>query len=72
MTITPKQVEHTPEVQAFLDKLAELISPVEAEKQVLKNPECALEAGSVHCLNAASDICEKCEWWAGLVEEEEI
>lgn len=62
----PKQIEHTLEVQSFLDKLAELLPSPSVEDQAIKNSECALEAGSVMCLNAASDMCGTCEWWLGI------
>ncbi len=69
---TPRQIEHTPEVQAFLDKLAEALDIGEpTEDQSTKNPACALPAGSVQCLNAASRLCDDCEWWNGIAGEEE-
>lgn len=68
----PYQIEHTPEVQSFLDKLAEVIGVGEpAENQSTKNPNCALEAGSIKCLNAASPMCNECEWWDGIAMMEE-
>jgi hypothetical protein len=67
----PKQIEHTPEVQSFLDRLEELLSGPTVEAQEIKNLECALEAGSVKCLNAASDMCNCCEWWLGMGEADD-
>jgi hypothetical protein len=67
----PKQIEHTPEVQSFLDRLAESLPSPLVEDQAIKNPECALEAGSVKCLNAASDMCEQCDWWLGIGDDDE-
>jgi hypothetical protein len=71
VTKFPRQIEHTPEVQDFLDRLAaSLPSPV-AEDQAVRNPECALEAGSVKCLNAASTMCDTCDWWLGIGDDDE-
>ena len=68
----PNQIEHTPEIQAFLDQLEALTGVGEAaEDQTTKNPDCTLQAGSIKCLNAASYLCERCSWWAGFAEEEE-
>jgi hypothetical protein len=68
----PRQIEHAPEVQAFLDKLAAVLDiGAPAEDQTAKNPDCMLEEGSIKCLNAASDLCNHCEWWAGIASEEE-
>jgi len=68
----PYQIEHTPEIQAFLNKL-EVLTGVgkPAEDQTTKNPDCTLQAGSVKCLNAASCLCDECEWWAGVASDEE-
>lgn len=70
MTEIPQQVEHTPEVQSFLDKLAAFLPAPAVKDQEIQNPECALEAGSVKCLNAASDMCTNCEWWLGMGEDD--
>jgi len=67
----PKQIEHTQEVQSFLNRLEELLPSPTAEAQEIKNLDCALEAGSVKCLNAASDMCNRCEWWLGIGEADD-
>jgi hypothetical protein len=72
MSETPKQVEHTPVVQDFLDKLAAMLDIGKPDKdQSMKNPDCTLQAGSIGCLNAASCLCQCCEWWDGIAEENE-
>ena len=68
----PKQVEHTPELQTFLDKLAEITGVGEPdEDQTAKNPDCMLQAGTIECLNAASCLCERCDWWAGFADPDD-
>lgn len=68
----PKQIEHTPKLQANLDKFADLLGIAADPDQSGKNPECELEAGSVACLNAAGLMCNVCGWWTHHITEHEL
>jgi hypothetical protein len=58
-----KQTKHTPEVQVFLDRLAEIIPVGPVPFSELKHPDCPYDAGSIPCLNALSRLCKHCDWW---------
>jgi hypothetical protein len=70
MTGMPKQVEHSPKVQSFLDRLLDCLDEA-VYPQENKNPECEVEAGSSQCLNAADATCNSCGWWDELNEDDE-
>lgn len=69
---TPRQVDHTPEVQAALDGLRDRLHIGRPDPdQSGKNPECALQAGTIECLNAADPMCQACGWWDRIAGEPE-
>ena len=60
----PKQVEHTPQLQADLDRFATLLGVgAPDDDQSDKHPDCGYEAGTIQCLNAADAMCNDCGWW---------
>ena len=70
---TPHQVEHSPSFSRQLDTLAAVLGLGGPDQdQSDKNPDCALEAGTIACMNAADPMCDSCGWWSRIAGEDGV
>ncbi len=68
----PRQADHTPKMQADLDKFATMLGIGAPDPdQSDKNPDCPLEAGTISCLNAADSMCNFCGYWTRIAGDDD-
>jgi hypothetical protein len=60
--VHPRQVEHTTQVDSFLERLRVGLD-LQEHPDAAKHPNCAAVPGSKECGDAVTPMCDTCPWW---------